>query len=883
MKKKLIAIGASIMVASGILTGCSKSDNSSNSSNSPSSSRQQSSQVLTSSSQSGTASSQNSSASSSSIVTSSSNSASTPQNPNQEQNVLNLPAISAQYYDNSSYSDYYTENNSAIPGQWQNYGIGDPFVMRWNGVYYMYVSTENWSNGVIAWKSTDLVNWTQCQGEGLALGYVCEDDRIGRCAYAPEVFYHDGTFYMYTSPRGEGHYILSSKSPEGPFTLVNDTNYQMRIDGSVFMDDDEQMYFLHADHGGIKIVHMNSPTEFGASMALSSSTMGGWTEGPGIFKRNGIYYLTYTGSNVVSDAYRIYYSTSDIGPSNNSSWKVGDNTTLLIKTQTEKSQLDPSSMGVGHSSTVVGPDLDSHYLAYHILNTSKGPNRSFALDRMIFNGSQISSSVIDTKSVKPTLPEFYTTNTNQGANGCSLLTQDGKILSNKSTGDCFSAEFNYKGENTNFIVSYQDNGNYIYATVNLNQKQITLNKVSNSTTSLIATSSLVNEYSSTALHTVKIAYNSGKMDLYFDNKCKIENAQIEAEGGKIGYENAQEIFSTVFSNVAKGESDKQEVKQAVNNIGSSTYEQAYSSLNNSTLSEVTSSISGRLYDRALLLNLANGDWATYKLNFRQSGKYGLVMTYNKSSVGKKIKVQIGNTSQTITLPNIDTDSTNYTYFTSLISKVTASSGAARVAIQALDSGVNFISFRFEKILDQNYTFSSDLSSLTQGTYANEWAISSDNGTSVHKGTSDSKNLLYIGDKGFTNFSAEVKIKLSDNNSKAGFLIRAKNYTTFIHDPYNFVQGYFVYLQRTDLGIDVCVDKLDYAINSVYGVGYNNITATDEYLTLRVETLGNVINVFVNGEWLVFYGDTEPYTSGRIGLYSTSSTPTFKDLTITETV
>ena len=135
MKKKLIAIGASIMVASGILTGCSKSDNSSNSSKS---SRQQSSQILTSSSQSGTASLQNSSASSSSIVTSPSNSASTPQNPNQEQNVLNLPALSAQYYDNSSYSDYYTENNSAIPGQWQNYGIGDPFVMRWNGVYYMY-------------------------------------------------------------------------------------------------------------------------------------------------------------------------------------------------------------------------------------------------------------------------------------------------------------------------------------------------------------------------------------------------------------------------------------------------------------------------------------------------------------------------------------------------------------------------------------------------------------------------------------------------------------------------------------------------------------------------------------------------------------------------
>lgn len=873
MNKKLIALGASIMLATSMI-GCnsSSSDSSKNSNNRPSISRS------SKNSSSGVETSTNS-LSSSSLNT---NSSTTPSNPEQIPNIIELPMPSCEYYNNADYSDYYTQNNSLIPGQWKNYGIGDPFVMRWNGVYYMYVSTENWSNGVIAWKSTDLVNWTQCQGEGLALGYVCEDERIGRCAYAPEVFYRDGTFYMYTSPRGEGHYVLSSTSPEGPFTLVNETNYQMRIDGSVFVDDDEKMYFLHADHGGIKAVQMNTPSEFGASLPLSNSTVGGWTEGPSIFKRNGIYYLTYTGSNVVSDAYRVYYSTSTVGPSNNSSWTVGDNTTLLIKTQSEKDQLNPSSMGVGHSSTVVGPDLDSHYLAYHILNTASGPNRSFALDRMIFNGSQISSSVVDTNSVKPTLPKFYMTNQNQGLSDCSLSNLDGKILSNKNTENCFSAEFNYKGANTNFIVSYVDTANYIYVNVNLSQKKISLYKVTNSQTALIATGTLLNDYSSTSLHTIKIAYNSGKMDVYFDNMCKIENAVVNAVGGKIGYENAQEIFSTVFSNVAKGESDKREVKQAINNIGSSVYEQAYSSLNNSTINTVTTNSNVKLYNGALNLTLSKGDWATYKLNFAQSGKFGLVMTYNKSAIGKQIKVKIGSTTQTFTLPSIDTDSVDYTYVTSLVGKINANAGATRIAIQALDNGVDFISFRFEKVLDQSYNFSSDLSSLlSQGNYVNEWTISNDNGTNVHKGTSDTKNLLYVGDKGFTNFSAEVKIKLSDIDSKAGFLVRAKNYTSFVHDPYNFVQGYYVYLQRTNYGIDVCIDKLDYATNSYYGAAYNSTNLTDDYVTLKVETIGNVINVYVNGEWLVFYGDPEAYTSGRIGLYSTSTTPLFKDLTITE--
>ena len=876
MKKKLIAIGASIMIATGALTGCSDSE--SNPSNST---------IKRSYSGSYEASSINTSdvSSSSAGHSSASNSASSgnTQTPEQTPTLTELPIPNCEYYDNANYSDYYTNNNSAIDGQWQNYGIGDPYIMRWNGVYYMYVSTENYSNGVIAWKSTDLVNWTQCQGEGLSLGYVCEDERIGRCAYAPEVFYYDGTFYMYTSPRGDGHYILSSQSPEGPFTLVNDTNYQMRIDGSVFMDDDEKMYFLHAEHGGIKIVQMNSPIEFGSSMGLSNSSVGGWTEGPGIFKRDGIYYLTYTGSNVVSDAYKVYYSTSEIGPSNHTSWKLGDNTTLLMKTKTEKDEVNPSSMGVGHSSTVIGPDLDSHYIAYHILNTANGPNRSLAIDRMIFNGSQISSSVVDIGSVTPTLPEFYMTNSSVGADGCSLTNTNGKILSNKSTSNCFSAEFNYTGDNVSFIVSYSSDSNYIYANVNLSQKKITLNKVTDSGTSQIAESTLTNTYSANSLHTVKIAYSNGKMDLYFDNMCKIDNATVQASGGKIGYENAVEIYSTVFSNVAMGESDKLEVKQAQNNIGSSVYEDEYSSLNNSTLSEVTPSISGKLYDRALKLTLAKEDRATYKLNFNQSGKYGLVMTYNCNSIGKRILIKIDNESYNFTLPNIDTDATGFTYFTSLIGNINTAGGAKRIAIQSLDGEIEFISFRFEKLHNQAYSINNSLSTLLQQeNYVTEWEIYNDNQTQVHKPTNESKNLLYFGDKGFTNFTAEVKIKIPQDSGKAGFLVRAKNYTSFNADPYNFVQGYFISLERTSYGVNINLDKLDYAINSLYGVGYNSINLPEnDYLTLKVEAIGNIINVYVNGEWLIFYGDTEPFTSGRIGLYSTSNTALFKDISIEE--
>ncbi len=61
------------------------------------------------------------------------------------------------------------------------------------------------------WSSTDLVTWIY-QG-------LCTTESVTLGAYAPEVVYSNGKFYMYTSPGGNGHYVLSSSSPLGPFTL----------------------------------------------------------------------------------------------------------------------------------------------------------------------------------------------------------------------------------------------------------------------------------------------------------------------------------------------------------------------------------------------------------------------------------------------------------------------------------------------------------------------------------------------------------------------------------------------------------------------------------------------------------------------------------------
>jgi hypothetical protein len=104
------------------------------------------------------------------------------------------------------------KNPLVLDNEWSGYSIGDPYVLKHRGVFYLYCSTKDSETGVKCWSSRDLVNWEY--------GGLCSTSAITRGAYAPEVIYWNGTFYMYTSPAGNGHYVLSAPSPTGPFEPV---------------------------------------------------------------------------------------------------------------------------------------------------------------------------------------------------------------------------------------------------------------------------------------------------------------------------------------------------------------------------------------------------------------------------------------------------------------------------------------------------------------------------------------------------------------------------------------------------------------------------------------------------------------------------------------
>ena len=97
------------------------------------------------------------------------------------------------------------ENHIEIEGQWGSsaatgpegeYGIGDPFVMRYNGKYYLYPSTSDPCDGIKVFESEDLIHWTY---KGLA---VAETEATSHGAYAPEVIYYTVGFIC-VSPAAE--------------------------------------------------------------------------------------------------------------------------------------------------------------------------------------------------------------------------------------------------------------------------------------------------------------------------------------------------------------------------------------------------------------------------------------------------------------------------------------------------------------------------------------------------------------------------------------------------------------------------------------------------------------------------------------------------------
>ena len=516
---------------------------------------------------------------------------------------------------------------------------GDPYILRYNGKYYLYVSTNDWWCSYRCWESLDLIHYTYLGEFDLldADGNKTENDTNSKdghdleCPWAPEVHYWNGKFYMYTSPHAAGHIVLESTTglPYGDYKVVAE-DFATNIDGTVFIDDNEDKWFIRTHRqttswDGTKSTvpylyaqKMDSMTELEDEVLVQWQTgnlsqmgiTGDHLEGPFLFKRDGIYYMIAAGEGVGHPGYRLNYAyntsglgkTLNIGTINNTSvWSTEMEPNVIINTE-------GNYTSYGHGSMTIGPNLDSYWFPYHMTRTNG--TRILGINRVEFSGTRMTVNGQDKETMVPDAPDFYTsyftalTDVDGEGNKTGVIarnagfrsytdertasgerlheTAGGQYLSGKlssdgtsivaiKTGSRFTAEYNFKNVATDGTFKCLFGGGY----VTINGKTIELY----TGTTKLATATMTldgGKWDWSGYHDIIVAYEDGRITVAIDGCTKIDTVATGLGNDTIGFEGAtlEQIGGATFSNQAFGSSDKEVAKMVDGSFYASNYYEA---------------------------------------------------------------------------------------------------------------------------------------------------------------------------------------------------------------------------------------------------------------------------------------------------------------------
>ena len=258
-------------------------------------------------------------------------------------------------------------------------GPADPAVIRHEGKYYLYPTLDG--KGYDVFVSDDLVHWQQKP--------KCFTDPRGG-AWAPDVFHHklgDGKFYLYYTLNrpggGKQIGVAVADQPLGPFRDRGNLA-DRAIDAHLFQDNDGSFYLYYVDLAdGFKIMvqsmtdpltRKGKPAEVIRPTADWERKKGAVTEGPWMLKREGLYYLMYSGSGADGPDYAIGYATakSPLGP-------------FAKHPGNPIAHRGNGVFGPGHHCVVTGPD-GKLWMVYHQQNSAKiGWDRFLAIDPLWFD------------------------------------------------------------------------------------------------------------------------------------------------------------------------------------------------------------------------------------------------------------------------------------------------------------------------------------------------------------------------------------------------------------------------------------------------------------------------------------------------------------------
>lgn len=283
----------------------------------------------------------------------------------------------------------------------RNQFSADPSARVFNGIVYLFPSHDILARdgrGRPGWfcmedyhvySSSNLTDWTD-HGVIVSQNKVKWVDSTTFSMWAPDCIARNGKYYFYFPAnvqaglgRGFGVGVAVSDNPAGPYTPQPEPIKNLHgIDPCPFIDKDGQAYIYYAQ-GKIFVAKLKDDMLKLASepKIVEDLPTQGLIEGPYLFERNGIYYMTYP--HVQNKIERLEYATANnpMGP-----FKF----TGVI--------MDESPMGTWTVHQSIVEFKDQWYLFYHEneLSPKFDKNRSVRIDSLFFNPDGTIRKVIPT-------------------------------------------------------------------------------------------------------------------------------------------------------------------------------------------------------------------------------------------------------------------------------------------------------------------------------------------------------------------------------------------------------------------------------------------------------------------------------------------------------
>ncbi len=747
------------------------------------------------------------------------------------------------------------KQNAGKPGYVTTNSFADPYVLRFNGKYYLYYT----DHGVKTFISDDLINWDYV---GVCLTPDDTNPAFKSC-YAPEVIYYKGQFIMCTSPSGTGHRFYKSESPTGPFLPLTDKILK-GIDGSFYVDDDGELLFMHTVATGTgqdgltyNVLSNFDIPEDGDKTPIKDAFLNGWTEGPSLLRRGDYHYLTYTGNHFLSIGYRICYSYSKCEKPDLETFIQPDRNTTLICTENDY-------CGIGHSSNVTAPNLDGIYTAYHTLYGKGGPDRRYNVTQYLTNGAILTANgLCKYDTPYPTRPDFET-------DGKDLdLTEDGLLTNNVKTKKAFTAEFNFIPKNGygEVIVSCCDEEDSYHKIV-LNGTSLKMIKVANGKDQLLSEASLPENEIIDALRTIRVENGYGKCYVYVDGMRKIK-LPYSLPAGFIGYGKACTPQYTAFSNDVFGTGDFNSIKNLPSRFPAICHKKGFGkaySIKNAKPDEQgvrqgeeentvkTENFYGLLLD-------TEEDFISYDINVEKTAMYSLNAYLGEESKGATIAVFANGVRHEFTIGNFNTESG---YASVHIGDLPLKQGISTMAIQLLKGKLNAVSWEFVK--DAVYPESLGVLPLCEAEpiFGNVLI-----GGGNLFGNGDA-NVALFGSEGMSDYSTSFKVFVH-GEADGGIVVRARGYSNFFNQKRESLYSYFVRFTQEE----IILEKTFYGSTELSRAPF---TPSPNGNNVEISCIDNNVKVTVDGHKIFDVIDDNAYVCGRFGMLTFNDKISFKDFT-----